>query len=104
LSLIAAVPVSTNITPLIADLHGDVSTGAGNHVDIPLHRQNLDLAWCRDLEFRRPRSLRARRCLSASTWSAGAALRVDADAKGENQEGDRGKRHRPATCPLPPAP
>src|SRR5262245_65169792 len=76
---------------LLAGLDGDVPTSAGNHVDVALHRQNLDLARSWDFELLWPRCLRTRRSLSTSPCSTSTSLRVDGmtcKAKEKNAGGE----------------
>ena len=57
--LIAARPVSTISTPVVAGLHGDVAPRADEHVDVALDRQHLDLARRGCAQSRRPDGLAA---------------------------------------------
>src|SRR5207253_4890193 len=81
---------------LIRDLHRDVAAGAGKHVDVALHGQDLDFTRRGRLELRRPVGTRgARRRLTS------APLRIDGND--ENDSGECSQR-RPAPPPPPPPP
>jgi hypothetical protein len=91
---------------LIGDLHRDVSTGAGNHVDVALHRQDLDLTRCGRFKLGRPVGPgSAGRCLPTAT------LCVDGRQKrggGENSQRRCSNPSYPSDptnpFPLPPSP